>query len=316
MRGGHREAVRYLWRMSSRAPQYRFEPVDRCNMCGSSAARVLGKRLGGHQGRNPRAKVGLATTIVRCVGCGLVYPNPMPVPASIQAHYGTPPEDYWKESYFRLSDDDFGPQLARLQSLGGIRPGAKALDVGAGIGKAMKALERAGFDVFGLEPSPAFRERAIARLGIRADRILEASIEGAEYEAGTFDFANLAATLEHIYDPAGALEKTLGWMKPGGLVHVEVPSSQWLVARLANLYYRARGTDYVTNLSPMHVPFHLYEFTLRSFERHAAAHAYEIAFAEHTVCETFLPKAADIVLVPLMQATKTGMQLTVWLRQV
>ena len=27
-----------------------------------------------------------------------------------------------------------------------------------------------------------------------------------------------------------------------------------------------RGTNYVTNISPMHSPFHLYEFGLKSFE--------------------------------------------------
>ena len=68
--------------------------------------------------------------------------------------------------------------------------------------------------------------------------------------------------LEHLQDPAAALTRALGWLAPSGLIHVEVPSAKWLLGRLLNLATRGLGMDYVTNLSPMHPPYHLYEFTL------------------------------------------------------
>jgi len=54
----------------------------------------------------------------------------------------------------------------------------------------------------------------------------------------------------------------MSWLKTDGIMHIEVPSSDWLIARLLNFYYKIRGLDYVTNISPMHEPFHLYEFAL------------------------------------------------------
>jgi hypothetical protein len=63
------------------------------------------------------------------------------------------------------------------------------------------------------------------------------------------------------------------WLAPNGQIYAEVPSARWLIGRMLNLAYRVRGIDYVTNLSPMHSPYHLYEFELKSFQRHGATDA-------------------------------------------
>jgi ubiquinone/menaquinone biosynthesis C-methylase UbiE len=196
-----------------------------------------------------------------------------------------------------------------------IREGMASLDIGAGLGKAMVALGNAGFDAHGFEPSKPFYERAISKMGIRPERLRLGMIETVDYPEGTFDFITFGAVLEHLYDPSAAIVKAMRWLKPGGLVHIEVPSSAWLINRLVNFYYRLAGTDYVANISPMHEPFHLYEFGLRSFREHALRQGYQIAFYEYYVCETYLPRAADFILKPLMRRTNTGMQLCVWLRK-
>jgi hypothetical protein len=97
-------------------------------------------------------------------------------------------------------------------------------------------------------------------------------------------------------------------------VQAEVPSSDWLTSRLVNLAYRAQGLDYVTNLSPMHPPFHLYEFTPRSFEAHAQRNGHTVALVQPMAgADTFLP-GPDRLWRRLMLRTGTGMQLGVWLR--
>ena len=48
----------------------------------------------------------------------------------------------------------------------------KALDIGAGIGKCMIALENASFDVYGIEPSNPFYERALSRMKIDPSKIV------------------------------------------------------------------------------------------------------------------------------------------------
>ena len=82
------------------------------------------------------------------------------------------------------------------------------------------------------------------------------------------------------------------------------------MARLINWFFRLRGTNYVTHLSPMHSPFHFYEFTLKSFA--------DFTVAEHwfDVCEIYhVPAALHAPLRWWMKRHDSGMQLTVFLRK-
>jgi len=296
---------------------YHFDPVQACIMCGSPSAghKVLGRRLNRSQGRSPRKAIGIATTIRRCTTCELVYSDPMPVPFDLQDHYGVPPESYWKEEYFKLEANTLKEELELAKTLLPDRAPIRALDVGAGIGKGMLAMTRAGFDTYGFEPSTPFHERAISRMGIPPDRLKLGMIEELDYPQDHFDFISFGVVLEHIYDPSAAIVKAMGWLKPGGVIHIEVPSAHWLVNRIVNFYYRLRGSEFVANLSPMHEPFHLHEFTLRAFQLHAQKHRYAIATHRFYVCKTFLPRILDPVLKPIMRWTDTGMQLSIWLRK-
>jgi len=296
---------------------YELREISKCNMCGSNGDehRVLGKRLNKSQGKNPWKKTGVSTTVCQCNNCGLVFSNPQPIPASIQDHYGIPPEEYWKEDYFKLDQKVFQGEISRLKKLSKIVPGMTCLDVGAGLGKQMLAMKEIGFDAYGLEPSEPFYQRAIDKMGIDAKKLKLAMVENAEYDDDFFDFISFGVVLEHLYDPAAAIEKTLKWLKPGGLIHIEVPSARWLTNALVNRYYKMRGSDYVANLSPMHEPFHLYEFDIRSFQNLSRKLNFKIEHHEYFVCKTYLPKVLDPFVIPYMRSTNRGMQLSVWLKK-
>ncbi len=298
---------------------YTFQPQVRCNMCTApvaESAETLGKRLGRRQGIRPRNRTGVTTTIQRCRSCGLVFSNPTPIPQDIGQHYDVPVESYWTRD-LTVTDAYFAPQIELFHKLWKQEgsDAAVALDIGAGVGRAMASLERAGFDVFGLEPSAPFREVAVSRNGIAPDRLSLATIEEAGYPDATFDFVTFGAVLEHLLDPAACLERALRWTRPGGLIHVEVPSSDWLMARMLDLAYRMQGLDYTTHLSPMHSPFHLYEFTMACFERHAGRAGYEIASHRRFVGDTYVPARLRRPLAKAMERSGTGMQLEVWLRR-
>jgi 2-polyprenyl-3-methyl-5-hydroxy-6-metoxy-1,4-benzoquinol methylase len=299
---------------------YEFVDVMACNMCGypSAQSRVLGKRLDHPQGFRPKAKVGICTSVQRCRRCGLIYANPLPKPASVTQHYGTPPELFWTPGYFEVSPAYLRMQIERFQALrGGVDlRGLMALDIGAGIGKGMVALARAGFDAYGVEPSPDFRQRAIEGMGITAERLHLTAVEDAVFEDEFFDFVTFSAVLEHVYDPAAAITRAMRWLKTGGLMHIEVPSSAYLASTLMRFFYRATGSDYVINICPMHVPYHLYEFTPVSFERHSEAGGYRIAFSTYYPCTAYAPRWLDPLLIRLMQWTRTGMQLEIWLQKI
>ncbi len=297
--------------------RYYFNAVDNCNMCESATGshKILGRRLNQSQGRRPKNKLGISTTIVKCSNCGLIYSNPQPVPFDLQDHYGIPPEEYWDKNYFKIDDNYFLWEIERVKKLIDFKKGMRSLDIGAGLGKAMIALEKAGFDTYGFEASKQFHERAITKMSISPDKLKLGMMENVEYPENYFDFISFGAVLEHLYNPSDSILKAMKWLKPSGVIHIEVPSSDWLISKIINLFYKLNRTDYVTNLSPMHDPFHLYEFGLKSFQEHAKKYEYLIAFYEYYVCQTNMPKIADYVLKPYMKRTNKGMQLCVWLRK-
>ncbi|TAH40305.1 MAG: class I SAM-dependent methyltransferase [Bacteroidetes bacterium] len=297
--------------------RYKFNSITQCNMCSSNPDqhKLLGKRLNKSQGRSPRKRIGITTTICKCKNCGLIFSNPQPIPYDLQDHYGVAPDDYWNEEYFQVDENYFQGVVRVVKELIELKPGMKSLDIGAGIGKAMIVLSGIGFDAYGFEASASFYEKAISQMGINPEKLKLGMIEELEYPENYFDFITFGAVLEHLYDPSDSIIRAMNWLKPNGIMHIEVPSSDWLVNKMINLYYWLGRTDYVGNLSPMHAPFHLYEFGLKSFQEHAKTNNYEIAFHDYYVCPTHMPKILDHFIKPYMKWTNTGMQLCVWLRK-
>ena len=297
--------------------QYKFNYIEKCNMCGSSTSKhkILGKRLNQPQGKNPRNKQGITTTVCKCTACDLIYANPQPIPFDIQDHYGIPPEIYWTKEYNVIHDNYHLPEIKILKKLIDFKEGMKSLDIGAGVGKLMVALSRVGFDAYGIEPSISFYEKAIELNKISINKLKLAMIENADYPENYFDHISFATVLEHVYDPSDSIIRAMKWLKPNGIMYIEIPSSAWLVSKIINLYYFVTGTDYVGNISPMHAPFHLYEFGLNSFKEHSKSNNYEIAHHEYYVCDTYMPKIVDYIIKPYMKRTNKGMILSVWLRK-
>jgi SAM-dependent methyltransferase len=296
--------------------RYEFIPVRACAMCGSQHITMLGQRLSRSQGFDPRSAVGLATGVKRCVDCGLIFSDPRPIPASLDDHYDISPDDYWTAGTLRPAPPDFfAYEIETARRLLPHAKTVKALDVGAGFGRVMHTMSAAGFDAWGIEPGAQFRELAISR-GVPADRLNSSPMEEAKFPDASFDFVSLYAVLEHLQEPAQAIERGMRWLKPGGILHVEVPSSNWLISKLANLFFRMRATNYVTNISPLHPPYHLFEFTLESFKAHGRKCGYEIAESKIMVCTVFgIPKPLRKLFAWWMDITGTGMQLIVWLRK-
>jgi len=284
-------------------------------MCRASATqfKLMGQRLNQSQGLRPSKKTGITTRIMRCSNCNLIFSNPLPVPANVQDHYGVPPEQYWKEEYFTMEENYFSGEIQWLRKLKKIEPGMKSLDIGAGLGKQMIALNNQGFDAHGFEASPQFYERAITKMGIDTSKIKLSTIEQVNYANETFDFISFGAVLEHLYDPSEAIAKAMKWLKPDGVIHIEVPSAHWLMNRIINGIYRMTGSRYVGNISPMHPPYHLYEFSLDSFKRNSELNNYKVVDFGYYVCSTTFPRIFDGILKPYMKMTNTGMQLCVWL---
>lgn len=287
-------------------------------MCGDATKhhKIMGQRLNKTQGFKPKGKTGISVSVMKCTNCGLIYSNPQPIPKDLQDHYGTPPEEYWKPEYFTWEPGYFLSQIQQAKLLLSDKEGMKALDIGAGLGKAMLSMEHEGFETYGMEPSIPFHQKAIDEMGVKQERLKLGAIEELDYEPNSFDFITFGAVYEHLYDPHTCMEKAMEWLKPGGVIHAEVPSSKWFMSKVMNFYFRLVGTNYVTNLSPMHTPFHLHEFTEKSFEELGKKIGFRIEKKSTEVCSIYaVPKIFHPILRWYMKKTNTGMQLTVYLKK-
>jgi 2-polyprenyl-3-methyl-5-hydroxy-6-metoxy-1,4-benzoquinol methylase len=107
----------------------------------------------------------------------------------------------------------------------------KLLDVGSAHGWFLEAAQGA-FEVLGVEPDAAIRERAAARgLPVRAGYFPDA-LDGDE----RFDVIVFNDVIEHIPDVKGALSACWERLNPGGILILNLPSSRGFFYRLSKLF--------------------------------------------------------------------------------
>lgn len=294
--------------------KYNFKKIDKCNMCNSNTHKILGNRLNKSQGLKPNKRIGISTKVIKCNNCKLIYSNPQPLPVNFGDHYEIDVELYWKEDYLN-SKLDLGNLIIKLRKYINFENKILALDIGAGFGKMMVELENEGFISYGIEPSKTFYKFAINKNKVSSDFLQQTSIENANFKENMFDFITFGAVLEHLENPSNALEKAIKWLKPGGIIEVQVPQSNWLIANIINTIYKITFSGYCSNLSPMHEPFHLFEFSLKSFVENGKENNYKVVNHSYGICETFLPKFFDFILKPIMRKTNTGMEIYVLLQK-
>ncbi len=295
--------------------KYNFLKVERCNMCLSKDMKVIGKRLNSSQGYSPNRKSGISVSVMKCNDCGLLFSNPIPIPLEFGDHYNIDVDSYFDKALKSYTDNAFKHEINFFKSNYKHNQFLRSLDIGAGLGNVMKSMEREGMESYGIEPSKNFYEFAVNKMGISDQRLKLITIENAEFEPGYFDFITFSAVFEHLYDPNYALTRALEWLKPGGLIYIGVPNAFTLNQLLINFIYRLRGMDYVSSISPMHAPFHIYEFTRKSFLENARMNKYNVLAINGATYDTYLPKILDPILKPFIRFTKTDMNLIVWIKK-
>ena len=248
--------------MSSREA-YRWLPQV-CPVCEVPPSRRLGRRGGAAH----RQRLGVECEIWKCGGCGLIFPNPMPVPVNgLEQHYAVSPDEYFRHHTSGAQDGYAGLLLRQLDELG-IEKG-RLLDVGAGRGELLRAARHAGWAAVGVEPSPTFAEHAARYSGAEVRR---EPLERCAFPDASFDAVVLKAVLEHLYNPGEVIREAARILRPGGALFVDVPNEGGLYFVVGNLYQRLRMRDWVVNLAPTFEPYHVFGFSPRSLRALLAKH--------------------------------------------
>ena len=108
----------------------------------------------------------------------------------------------------------------------------KLLEIGSGFGTNLATwLQEFGIDGYGVEPtSPGFDAGfAASRIlfsanGLDPERLFEAPGESLPFPDRTFDVVYSANVLEHTANPKKVLSEAVRVLKPGGILHMEMPN--------------------------------------------------------------------------------------------
>jgi SAM-dependent methyltransferase len=201
---------------------------QRCAVCGSA---VLEPHLRvtrglGDQGLVPTTDAfGTALDdIVRCVGCGHRQVAHLPSDARLLSLY----HDAWSDDYVREEAGQRVTARATLDLLERhVAPG-RLLDIGCWVGFLLAEARERGWEVVGVEPSRVAAAYARDALGLP---VHEGELLTADLPEGTFDAVVLGDVIEHLPDPAGALERITRLLRPGGVVHLTLPDAGSALAR-------------------------------------------------------------------------------------
>jgi 2-polyprenyl-3-methyl-5-hydroxy-6-metoxy-1,4-benzoquinol methylase len=265
---------------------YRWVPQS-CPVCEVSQAKYVGRRGGAAH----RAGLGIECHVWRCDKCGLVFPNPMPVPiGGIAQHYALDADSYFQHHNLEEKVERWRKQLLDAERLTGGK--GRLLDIGAGRGEVLIAARELGREAVGIEPSASFAEYAAERSGFKIRR---EPVEQCGFDDESFDVVILSAVLEHLYNPDETIAEIARILRKGGALFVDVPNESGLYFRFGNLYQKLRRRNWSVNLAPTFEPFHVFGFNPRSLRAILAKHGLSVRHWRVFAGQSVLPNRGGLI---------------------
>jgi SAM-dependent methyltransferase len=104
-----------------------------------------------------------------------------------------------------------------------IAPGARLLDVGAGLGVFPAAMKRRGWQVIALELDPRMAAHIAAAAGVVTKTVDLLAV--APEDLGLCNAVTFNKVLEHVEDPVALLARCRAFMAKGAFVYIELPDA-------------------------------------------------------------------------------------------
>jgi 2-polyprenyl-3-methyl-5-hydroxy-6-metoxy-1,4-benzoquinol methylase len=166
----------------------------------------------------------------RCEHCDLIYVSPrLHEPQqhyhgsreAILAKYGA----IMRGEKGHNRDPNYRQELAVLASL---KPTGKLLDVGTHCGFFLRMARGMGWELHGVEPSPA-AELAHEFFGLNVHR---GQLHDLRFPPQSFDVVTLIDVLEHLDNPPHLLGEVRRLLKPDGMVFIKTPNARYNLFKL------------------------------------------------------------------------------------
>lgn len=206
----HREYLKLQKRDLGRL--FRKEGIRRrlCPVCGGGANRAV--------------KADGISRYARCLRCGLTYLNPCPSPAALRAYF----ENSRSASYFHekilLGTEKVRRKIFEARAdLVASRKGAggRLVDLGCSVGTFLKAAQKRGWKVRGVEPNAAARKIAQSRrLTVFEDLKALPGAPGSKVA----DVVTAWEVIAHVEDPVAFLKEVAGILRPKGMLILTTPN--------------------------------------------------------------------------------------------
>ncbi len=217
----------------------------RCFRCGAGTGRGLfsqrfariegGSVLDGYQ-------------VVACERCGTAFADGVPEQAALDRYYRelSKYENPVTAGVESPADGERFAEVAR-ELVPFVPPHARILEIGCAGGGLLAALRDLGLpDVHGVDPSSACAAAAVRNHGLEARA---GTLWDTGHPPGSFDLVVLIAVLEHLRDVGRAMRALRAMLRPGGLLHLEVPDATRF-AEFAEAPYQQFSVEHLNYFSP------------------------------------------------------------------
>jgi SAM-dependent methyltransferase len=239
--------------------------------------------------------------VMRCRTCGLLFLHPLPdlTPQRLEEIYGREyTETVFPEGTDKVLENALHRQMKIVEQFG---KKGDVLNVGA-MAFGMQVFKDRGWKLRIVDASRYAVERARSKGDCD---ITLSKIEDFDCPPESFDFVKLGHVIEHLKDPALALEKIWRLLRKGGLVLIDTDNAEGLETRteaalmwimqigfVRHLAESLVGKKYHLRYGRLTPPVHLYTFTFTSLTRLLESKGFEIVI-------TFNPAWGDPTWFPL-----------------
>lgn len=195
--------------------------------------------------------------VYRCRQCGLGVLEPRPSAAELDSLY--------RNSYFVTRyDEGVAPgsdamrkrlswERHRIRFFHPFLKHGHILDIGSGRGYFLLACKEHGYQAEGFDVSEDAAEYVRNTLKIP---VATGAIEGAPFKEKSFDLITIWHALEHVENPRSYFENAHRWLRPGGLLVVDVPN-----------YLSTDALKYGEAWDGWSLPYHFYHFTPKALDK-------------------------------------------------